>query len=100
MTPHPDNDDGRMRDAARGFRLRNADAIAATVDSAGPTDSAPPHTTALARGYEYDAPVLYAVWPYAVAATLDSTGTPEPSPVWATPFDEASYFDHSPKDRP
>ena len=97
MTPHPDNDDDRMRDAARGFRLRNADAIGATVDSAGPVDSAPAHTTALARGYEYDAPVLYAV---RVAATLDSTGTPEPSPLWATPFDEANYFDHSPKDHP
>ena len=79
MTPHPDNDDDRMRVVARRFRLRNADAIGATIDSAGPTDSAPPHTTALARGYEYDAPVLYAAWPVAVAGACDSTGTPEPT---------------------
>ena len=77
MTPHPDNDDrAHVRRPPR-------------ADSDGKPES--PWLMQFFPCHEYDARGCRLD---ASPDALDSTGTPEPSPVWATPFDEANYFDH------
>ena len=94
MTPHPDNDDTPAEANARVARFL-ADRRAPTDSDGAFLDS--PRSLCMIHGYEYDDRGLR--WRTDTddarprPTDTDSAGTPEPSPVWATPFDEAAYFD-------